>query len=243
MKKTLLLPVLLVMILPFSQVQSQDPMSIMSQLTNPSKPATFENSYEFDSFLRMEMTTSGQTMVYDSYVNKANGNIAMVFTIEGAPTKVIIDSKNESMLFLTAGGGQKAGFAMSVDPEAMQAMATDMDKKSQETPPEHLKTGKTKTILGYRCDEYMVKDGTSEVHIWASEKLGAEIGKETLNSQKLFGGAFSHALFGNGMVMEYVYKDGSEEMTVNVTDIKVNASHTISTSGYNVMSLGPGMQF
>jgi hypothetical protein len=41
--------------------------------------------------------------------------------------------------------------------------------------------------------------------------------------------------------MEYSYSDGSNKTVLKVTGLDLNRSHTISTAGYQVMSLGQGM--
>ena len=137
------------------------------------------------------------------------------------------------------------GMAMAVNPEAIAELAGGSNEDSEDDPYESYKTGKTKSILGYSCDEYLIAEGSGEIRVWTSEKLGKEVGQEMLNNQQAFGGAFSHAVFTNGMVMEYNFldKDNGEKMVLKVTKIDMNGSHTISTSEYNVMSLGQMQQF
>jgi hypothetical protein len=130
------------------------------------------------------------------------------------------------------------GIAMAVNPEAIEELAAGVEK---DKPVDEMKTGNTKTILGYSCDEYLIREGSAEIRVWTSEKLGREVGQETLKNQQVFGGTFSHALFKNGMVMEYSYSDGSNKTVLKVTGLDLNRSHTISTAGYQVMSLGQGM--
>ena len=52
------------------------------------------------------------------------------------------------------------------------------------TPYNYKKTGKTKNILGYSCDEYLVEDEATEVHMWVSEKLGKQVRREMLRAAK-----------------------------------------------------------
>jgi hypothetical protein len=225
----------LVLALPCQYIHAQDLQEIMGQLTNPAKKAAFKPLYEFDAYFRMEMTGSGEQVIYDTYLTKGGGNLAMVFRVEGTPTTFIIDTENEAMVMLVESGGEKTGFAMAVNPDAIANLASD---SFDDKPADEFRTGKTKSILGYTCQEYLIRDGNSVISVWSSEKLGREIGQETLKNQKVFGGAFGHAVFMGGMVMEYHYENGAEKMTLKVTDIDLNRKHTISTGEYHVMSFG-----
>ncbi|HUN64540.1 MAG TPA: DUF4412 domain-containing protein [Bacteroidota bacterium] len=44
------------------------------------------------------------------------------------------------------------------------------DKEKKHSMPQ--KTGKSMTILGYACDEWVVEDSSMETHLWATQKLG-----------------------------------------------------------------------
>jgi len=241
MKKAVIALTTLVMIVSIQSLHSQDLNEIMSQITNPAAKATFDANYNFDAFLKGEWSDGSNKMVYESYVTKGGGNIAMKITAEGVPTTIIIDTKNNSMVVLMENGGQKTGMAMAINADAIKDLATDQDNQKIPEDIGQLKTGKTKTILGYSCDEYLITDGSTETHIWISEKLGNEIGRDALANQKVFGGAFAHSVFENGMVLEYTVKHGGSTSTLKVTDINLNKAYTVSTSGYQVMSLGSGM--
>lgn len=251
MKSVLFALTMLAMILSFQDIQSQDLQQIMGQITDPTKPAEFESDYKFDAYIQMEMTnfdrSGGESdkILYDSYMTKGGGTYAMIFTQEGTPTSIIFDTENNALLMLTESGGEKAGMVMAVNPEAISELAGGSEQESGTDTYESFKTGKTKSILGYSCDEYLLAEGSGEIRVWTSEKLGKEVGQEMLSNQQAFGGAFSHAVFMNGMVMEYNFSDNDngEKMVLKVTKIDMNGSHTISTSEYHVMSLGQMQQF
>jgi hypothetical protein len=246
MKKVLFALTMSATILFCQDIYSQDLQQIMGQITDPTKAAKFESDYKFDAFIQMEMTnfvkggSESDKILYDSYMTKGGGTYALVFTQEGMPMSIIFDKENNSLLLLTEGGGEKTGMAMAVNPEAIAALSGGPAEDSEEEPYESSKTGKTKSILGYSCNEYLIDEGSGEIRVWASEQLGKEVGKEMLGNQKAFGGALSHAVFVNGMVMEYDFhdKDSGEKMVMKVTKLEMSGSHTISTSGFNVMSLG-----
>lgn len=205
-----------------------------------------EEVYNFDAYIQMELTTYKKNgnlddkVVYDNYLHKEAADYAMVFRDKGDQSTIIFDTKNSAMLILSDSDGEKTGFATSVDPEALkeeyeeveEEEAADMDSYKP------YKTGKTKTILGYSCDEYMVKDEGGEVHMWVSEKLGKEVRKEWMNNKQTFGTMFMHANAMNGAVLEYDYVDADGSKSVmQVTDLDLNHSHKVDTRAYTIMSM------
>ncbi len=205
----------------------------------------YKKDYGFDAYIQMEITgykkngKVDEQMVYDSYLNKDIADYAMVFKDKGNQSVIIFDAENGAMLILTTDDGEKTGMAMAIDPEEIARQAEEYNEEPEENPYGIHKTGRTKKILGYTCDEYMAEDEESEVHIWASEKLGKEVRKEVLTNKQTFGGAFTYAYTLDGMPLEYniLDKSNGEKTIMKVTDIDLNRSKSISTGGYAIMSL------
>lgn len=246
MKKVLFAIAILSMILSATSIHSQDLQEIMSQVADPTRKAEFKTDYIFDGFIQMELITTrkdgkqSEKIQLNSYLKKDGGSYAMVFTQEGTPMSVILDRENNALLMLTEAEGNKMGMVMAVNADAISALSETSRQESQADSFESLKTGNSKTIHGYACEEYLIKDGSIEIRVWASEKLGEELGKEALNSQQTFGGVFTEAVFVDGMVMEFQSTDTStgEKSIMTISSLELNHSFTISTSGYNVMSMG-----
>ena len=206
----------------------------------------YETNYDFDAYIQMEVSEYNNNeklkdkVVYDSYINKDAVDYAMVFKDGKDQSTIIFDSKNSAMLILTDSDGEHTGVAMGIDPEALAEDAEESAEESEVNPYKAHKTGKTKTILGYLCDEYLVEDETSEARMWVSEKLGKQVRREMLNNQQTFGAAFYHAAYMDGMVLEYdlLDKDDGERTVMVVTNIDLNHSHSISTRSYAVMAIG-----
>ena len=208
----------------------------------------YETDYSFDAYIQMEITNYKKNgnidneILYDNYVSKEGADYAMEFQDDDSKSIIIFDTKNSAMLILADSDGEKSGFATTIDPEAMADLAEDyVDESEEETDYSSfkpVKTGKTKQILGYSCDEYLLEDEESEVHMWVSEKLGKEMRKEWMNNQQTFGTMFMHAYALNGMVLEYdVMEKNGEKTVMQVTKIDMNSSHSVSTKGYTIMSM------
>ena len=206
-----------------------------------------ETEYSFDAHIQMEISEYKKNgkldnqMLYDSYVQKEKADYAMEFSDKGSKSVMIFDTKNSAMLILTNSDGEKTGFATTIDPETMaeETEAYEEDSEVDSDPFNYKKTGKTKMILGYSCDEYLMEDEATEVRMWVSEKLGKEMRKEWLNNKQTFGAMFSSAYALNGMVMEYdlLDKEDGDKMVMQVTKIDLNHTHKVSTEGYNIMSM------
>ncbi len=212
----------------------------------------YEADYNFDAYIQMEITNYKKNgnldnqVLYDNYLDKEAADYAMVFKDGKDQSTIIFDTKNSAMLILADSDGEKTGFATTIDPAAMAELAEDYEDEgevenadlSDYSSYKPVKTGKTKQILGYSCDEYLMEDEESEVHMWVSEKLGKEMRKEWMKNQQTFGAMFTYAYALNGMVLEYdlMEKDG-EKTIMLVTKIDMNHSHSVSTNGYTIMSM------
>lgn len=211
----------------------------------------YETDYSFDAYVQMEISNYKKNgnlddqVLYDNHVNKTKADYAMVFKDGKDRSTIIFDTENSAMLILTDSDGEKTGFATTIDPEAMADLAENYAEEEVEEDPEVLnaynikKTGKTKDILGYKCDEYLMEDESTEVHMWVAEKLGKEMRKEWMNNQQTFGAMFMHAYALNGMVLEYdlLDKDNGKKTIMLVKEIDLNHQHSLSTDGYTVMSM------
>jgi len=211
----------------------------------------YESDYSFDAYIQMEISNYKKNgklddqVLYDNHVNKTKADYAMVFKDGNDKSTIIFDTKNSAMLILTDSDGEKSGFATTIDPAAMADLAEKYSEEEVEEDPAVLnaynikKTGKSKDILGYKCDEYLMEDESSEVHMWVAEKLGKEVRKEWMNNQQTFGAMFMHAYALNGMVLEYdiLDKDNGKKTIMLVKEIDLNHKHSVNTGGYTVMSM------
>lgn len=209
----------------------------------------YESNYKFDSYIQMEVSEYKKNeklkdqQVYDTHISKERMDYAMVFKDDGSTSTVIFDPVNGAMLILADNDGEKTGFAMAIDSATLAETAEEMAEESgEEVDTEDYrpyKTGKKKEILGYSCEEYLIDDETSEIHMWVSDELGKEVRKDMLKNQQTFGALFYHAAYMEGMVMEYEYFDKEEEekTVMKITDIDLKRNHSIATGSYAILSM------
>jgi hypothetical protein len=237
-----------------------------------SEAANVKPDYEFDGFIDMEVTESidgeeREKTVYTTYIDSESLDYGMVFREHGeeGTSTIIFDTENNLMLTLVEEDGEKSGFAVSYTPEQAEAIADEFEGENAELeedagvseeedveeiedadlydPYKSYKTGKTKKILGYKCDEYVMDDEKAVATMWVTDELSKET-KNTYMQNSSFSGMFMHAYYTNGTVMEYIteYKDDNRKTVMLVTDIDMSKRSSISTRGYNIISMGAVME-
>lgn len=103
-------------------------------------------------------------------------------TAEGQTFSSIMDMKKMEMMILMP--SEKMYMVMALKDTIEKAA-----KKTQGKEPDIEKTGRTETILGYKCDEYVTKDKKTTTEIWIAEGLGTFMGMGN-NSGGGMGGMF-----------------------------------------------------
>ena len=157
------------------------------------------------------------------------------------PMKMIYDFKNKQMITMMNNGGQKMGMVMSIDEEQLAKWADDEDGDIDEIP-EWKKTGKTKTILGYDCEQYVFTSNDGGGEAWVADDDDLHIGyamNAMANAQKKDKNSDNEYPDGAILEMNFNGNDG-EKMTWISTDIKTDTEISLKTEGYQFMSLGGG---
>ncbi len=226
-------------------------MSALLSGMGMSTTANVKDSYDFDAYIEMTITSydkkgkEEESGKYISYIDADSPDYGMSISEEDGEDAVlmIFDTENNLMLTLSESDGEKTGFAVAFNEEQMEAISESYEEEdeteAEANPYDVKKTGKTKKILGYKCDEYQTEDETSIVSIWVTDDLGKKIDKTFMRSSN-FSGLFFYAYYTDGFVLEYIIeeKDNDEKTVMTVTDIDVNSKTSIKTAGYTIMSIG-----
>jgi hypothetical protein len=89
------------------------------------------------------------------------------------------------------------------------------------------KTGRTETILGYKCDEYVTKDKNSTTEIWLAEGLGSFMGMGDNGGGGMFGKKKAAASWEEkfkgkpGFPLRVVTRDGKSKETFRMEATKI----------------------
>ena len=203
--------------------------------------AKYKQEYKFSSrmFMQMEMYDKDEVVKMDCNVyystNDPNAGIEMktVANAEGESvpvnTQIIVDGDNKSFLLITDLNGLKLGFISPV-PDDSTLKAMDAPAK----PPKVTKTGNTRVVAGFKCDEYLYQeDGNKEyTKMWLTKDAVLKIDK---NAWSKAGMPLAYGYSGfEGMVnMAWETYDDKNKLTTKseVKEININYPHSMSVAG------------
>ena len=204
-----------------------------------------KNAYTFDGKIVMEMEASDEesefegTLIYTTYINTSNNDFAFEMTPVSEtnnPTgevamSMVYDNENSVVIMLTNSEQGKIAFITGFEEEDfMEEAEEDEDDYS------YAKTGRTKTILGFKCDEYQAEDEEGSAILWISRDIPFKPNREQLMKTGIpvqFDGPG-----GEGMIMEMEsFQDGVKTGSMIVTEIDEKAGKTISLGDYSFLNI------
>ncbi len=219
---------------------------------NMTRPANMKDVYEYSGNVLMDVEnwneegeSEGKVAYTTNYSDKNNG-IAMVFKDEEKGlSSMIFDYDNLLMLVLSDNGSSdKSGIATPLNAyysDSSSYKSTPEETKAETEKVEDYtsgfkKTGKSKTIAGYKCDEYFFEDEQDKVSYWMTTELPKELWTKMYSSN-----AFTSLYTGqsNGFVMEsdHQFKASKERSHMTVKEVNPKKSSKISTVGYTIMTM------
>ncbi len=217
-------------------------------------PVPIADSYSFDHKVQMHIESydeSGQKISDGEFITHfdpksksmayqvVSGNIG-----EKGQGMFIMDAENGATIILSEENGKKTGIVYGIG-AFMQTMGESYDEEALEDSPDLYlanpnvkKTGKTKTISGFKCEEYVYTDPEteSESDIWITKDM-------KLNSQDFFSTIFKTSLYSQGIGWGYMMevstkeKSGAKSM-MQVTDVDSNSNIKFSMKDYQLTNLG-----
>lgn len=130
--------------------------------------ATLASAAGFEGKVTLAITAGkGQAQVLDYSIKDSALRIDL--TAEGQSFASIMDLQKMEMIMLMP--QQQMYMVMPIKDKVEKAM-----DKAFENDASIEKTGRTETILGYKCDEYIAKDRDTITEIWVAEGLGSFMG-------------------------------------------------------------------
>ena len=212
------------------------------------------DEYNFTGRIYMVMETYDKKDVSKSdfftYFNANTANAGIEVTIvnpdnkdTSIPTRFIFDNDNRCFMILMENEGSKTGIISTIPSDSAMAAQAKNQKTTEEKTATITKTGNTKIIAGYKCEEYKVveegEDGyanvwmTKDVKIKADKKNWGKAGMPTYYGYPEFEGSMM-------LAMEAYDKDNKPEMKMETKEINENFKHSISTLGYSLIKMNFG---
>lgn len=169
------------------------------------------------------------------------------------PTVFLFDNDNRCLMVLIEDGDSKTGVISTIPSDsAIAAQAKNMKgSKQEQTTPEQAtqergtltKTGNTRVIAGYKCDEYKLvpADKESYSNLWMTKDVNLKADKKYWNKAGI-PTYYNYPEFEGGMMlaMESFDKNDKPSMKMETKEINENFSHAISTVGYTFIKMNFG---
>ena len=229
-------------------------MSMMKRMGVGGEPVPIADSYNFNNLVQMHIESfdgSGKKISEGEFITHLSSNsksMAYEFVsgdmAEPGMGMIIVDAENNATIILSEGKGQKTALVTGLGTVFESLSEEDIeDLDLTETPETYLanpnveKTGRTKTIAGYKCDEYKYTDESQVSNIWITQDI-------KMNTRDFFSTLFKTSLYSHGMAWGYmmeattVNKENGEKSNMTVTRVDKNANRKVVMGEYQVTNLG-----
>jgi len=214
----------------------------------------YDDEYKFTGRIYMQMETYDKKDVWKSdYYTYYNSNtlnagieLLPVDAKQGdknVPTIFLYDNDNKCFMMLLENGSSKTGMISTLPSDSAMAAQTKNQKGANPEKATITKTGNSRVIAGYKCDEYKIvepdKDGysnvwmTKEVKLKADKKYWGKSGMPTYYNYPGFEGSMM-------LAMESFGKNNTATMKMETKEINDKYSHSISTVGITFMKMNFG---
>jgi len=205
--------------------------------------AKTEPQYTFTTALTMHITTYKNGDKKDEndiryFVNPSSETFGMKPTDRKGRDNMIMvyDMKNHSMVMLDH--DKMTGMAINMNAFMSKEM---QERRDAGTPPaskgntDCKKTGKTQTIQGYKCDEYVCVDNDRKTRseMWVATSLPVNL---SVSGQRGPYAAYFRQMDGAGgmMMMSKFYKEDQLETQMEVTMLDPKANIMVKTTDYKL---------
>ncbi|WP_425639228.1 DUF4412 domain-containing protein [Algoriphagus yeomjeoni] len=218
------------------------------------EPVDTEDEYEFFGYLVLEMVSTnekGKTedpFLLKSYLAESTDYTGMELIDPKNPkatTSMIFDVKNQASIVFLENKGEKSSFAYKLDMDDLDEMVDEkIESNSDEYDVTIEKTGNSKDILGYACEEYHVVSEDGEGYYWLTDKpiggyasfWGTNSPMMTSKAQERYAQHFKNMPEGNFMELTFTSKD-SEKVEMKVIEIDESSPKSLTMADYpNIMN-------
>lgn len=210
--------------------------------------------YSFTGRIYSQMETRDKKDVVTTdcftYFNSGTLNAGMEMKITGGkksdesvPTKFVFDMNNRCFMMLMDNGSSKTGIISTIPSDSAIAAQAKPGREKQGEQAVVTKTGNTKVIAGYKCDEYKIvepdQDGYSLA--WMTKDLKIKADKRNWGKTGMPSYYGLAAFEGQTMLaMESFDKQNNPVMKMETKEINENFPSKISTAGYSFIKMNFG---
>jgi hypothetical protein len=216
-------------------------MGLGAKLFSNEVTSKYKPEYNFGSrmYMQMEMYDKEQVtkMDYNVYysANDPSAGIEMktvASSEEGSVpvnTMMVMDGENRSFMMITDLNGAKLGIISQIpDDSTMKSM------NQPAKPPKVTKTGNTKVIAGYKCDEYLFQEADKKEYskMWLTKDEVLKINKNVWSKSGM-AGAYGYPGFEGMVIMAWENYDDKNKLIAKseTKEINTNYPHSMSVAG------------
>jgi hypothetical protein len=233
--------------------REQRMQNILKGIGVSGEPVPVAENYTFDRMIEMHVESfdkNGKKESEGEFITHLSKNSkSMAYQVVsgdmGAPGQgmFIIDAENGATIILNEENGEKTGIVYGMGAFFSSIGETYEEENLEETPEAYLanpnvkKTGRTKTIAGYKCEEYKFNDEETESEVWITQDL-------KMNTQDFFSTLFKTNLYARGVPWGYMMeatsldKESGEKSVMQVTRVDANSNARFNLSDYQITNLG-----
>ena len=214
----------------------------------------YNDEYKFTGriYMQMEMYDKKDVLKSDYYTYYNNSalnagiEVLPVDAKEGEkrlPTVFLFDNDNRCFMMLIENTDSKTGMISTIPSDSAMAAQAKNQKGPDPAKATITKTGNSRIIAGYKCDEYKIVDAdkqgysnvwmTKDVRLKADKKYWGKAGVPSYYNYPGFEGSMM-------LAMESFDKNNNPTMKMETKEIDDHLSHTISTVGYTFMKINFG---
>lgn len=209
-----------------------------------------EASYDFKGFAEMEMTGTDEKgkaiepALMKIFLNEGSEYSGMEFSAAGRGRKansektlMIFDLKNNASIILMDTEDGKASMAYGLDYQEIAEMG-EKEYEQSEAYTDNLnfnKTGNTKSVLGYRCEEYVMEIDDGTASYWVTQEPVAGVGSfwgknSPFLTKKMKDKNYTkyYNQFPEGNVLEINFRSKSDQSSTDMTLVEIDESTPIS---------------
>jgi hypothetical protein len=233
--------------------REQRMQNILKGIGMSGEPVPVADNYEFSNLVEMHVESfnkKGEKESEGQFITHLNpGTKSMAYEVvsgdisEPGKGTFIIDAENGATIILGEENGEKTGIVYGMGAFFSSIGETIEEEELEETPetfllnPNIKKTGRTKTIAGYKCEEYKYNDEESESEIWITKDM-------KMNTQDFFSALFKTNLYSHGIPWGYMMeattidRESGEKSFMQVTRVDENTRIRFSLADYKITNLG-----
>jgi hypothetical protein len=201
-------------------------------------------SYDKKDVVKMDMymyysSTSPSIGMETKSITDAEG------TTSSVPSQMVMDGENKCFIILTDMGNTKMGIISPIPDENTAQTGPDGKPVQKSTPTNFVKTGNTRVIAGYKCDEYTYQNADDKTtgKVWFTKDANLNIDRRGWQRTGM-GAYYGYAGFEGGILLanEAYDKNGKLTMKSETKEISPNFPHSITVKGYALrqMNLNQG---